>query len=602
MNVVAPITLVLLLLAIVVAAIFLFSYFRPITKGPALATIWVIISWVITLSFIVLLPIDYSLYLYHECMDEFPDNCSHYSTFMDSPATLITVWNVLYWTNFVNIWVFIPFFQDYYRSGGFTLWQKVKYSLRNNIILYSVMLGVALLALIVLLASRRFTFQNLLGVLTGVAAFFSMLVFILVLGIGMVSVPKSLWRKGNLQGTKNKEAVLLIKHERSMNDQARKLYEELMKSESEVAGLIADGIRSPYIEQMQKTCTETRELLQTIRTSEFSAPPAQMHSLQIPRDRKLTPDQVKSLQKRHQALVKQYQRVEIEIQSVLMHAQTHEKIKLYMQRRKNLPKWMNFKLKVQYSRPSRILSRVASIALSIFSLLLLWSECTMFLPFDISPISIFLHLRALYSFQIIPFFLLLILMLVFVLSQLTSLRIGYFYQIIPHVTTPFSLLFFANYTSFFVSPLCQNALVLTHANLNKQTYFGDVISIMNVIPFVGRGFMAYYPISIVVIVILTATELVDRVLAKLKLKDTLTTSERTNQELIRQGERSAVLYGEINIKLIESQRQEATHLLLDKNTTELQDFGKGISPSPSPVITLYDSDNFYGYQGAYQFG
>jgi len=111
------------------------------------------------------------------------------------------IWKVDYWIMFFLTWVFCPFLQDFVDSGGFTFWQKFRAALIINGIFYgSALLGVVGIV-IYLAVAQNFGKDEFLGLAASLGNSVGLCLLILLLGFGLVDIPRRFWRLANLEMT-----------------------------------------------------------------------------------------------------------------------------------------------------------------------------------------------------------------------------------------------------------------------------------------------------------------------------------------------------------------------------------------------------------------
>lgn len=107
-------------------------------------------------------------------------------------------WSVIYWTTFVMASFFCPVLVEYEGSGEFTKYRRLMNALRRYVVIYTVyfVIGVALLVWLVATGrvanTRRFEAWCI-----AVSNAWGLLVLTLLLGYGLVAVPRKLWRLAN---------------------------------------------------------------------------------------------------------------------------------------------------------------------------------------------------------------------------------------------------------------------------------------------------------------------------------------------------------------------------------------------------------------------
>eukprot|EP00584_Thalassiosira_punctigera_P012780 CAMPEP_0172548706 /NCGR_PEP_ID=MMETSP1067-20121228/17934_1 /TAXON_ID=265564 ORGANISM="Thalassiosira punctigera, Strain Tpunct2005C2" /NCGR_SAMPLE_ID=MMETSP1067 /ASSEMBLY_ACC=CAM_ASM_000444 /LENGTH=677 /DNA_ID=CAMNT_0013335961 /DNA_START=460 /DNA_END=2493 /DNA_ORIENTATION=- len=106
-------------------------------------------------------------------------------------------WRVTYWTTFFLAWLVLPVARESLLSGHFTLWQRLKDGLSRALRMLSLMVVsgvVSVIAMAVYLKSVRMV-TVVLPVLMALGNTYGLLLVSLLLGNGLVNIPKRLWRQ-----------------------------------------------------------------------------------------------------------------------------------------------------------------------------------------------------------------------------------------------------------------------------------------------------------------------------------------------------------------------------------------------------------------------
>ena len=103
-------------------------------------------------------------------------------------------WELVYWYAFAAMMVILPFHQEYADSGAFTVWEKIKWSLRQNLLFLLFAGSIGCFGVLVLLASHRLTFDSLIGFAIAASNAFGLCLVLLLLGYGLVELPRKIWR------------------------------------------------------------------------------------------------------------------------------------------------------------------------------------------------------------------------------------------------------------------------------------------------------------------------------------------------------------------------------------------------------------------------
>lgn len=98
----------------------------------------------------------------------------------------------------------LPFFQDFEDSGDFTARGKIRYSLRKNLTVYGLGLILGISLVLYLAFKKHLTFSHIEGVLAGLGNLLyyiilcsGLLLVIILLGYGLVAIPKIYIRESN---------------------------------------------------------------------------------------------------------------------------------------------------------------------------------------------------------------------------------------------------------------------------------------------------------------------------------------------------------------------------------------------------------------------
>eukprot|EP00201_Polytomella_parva_P006581 CAMPEP_0175081692 /NCGR_PEP_ID=MMETSP0052_2-20121109/26305_1 /TAXON_ID=51329 ORGANISM="Polytomella parva, Strain SAG 63-3" /NCGR_SAMPLE_ID=MMETSP0052_2 /ASSEMBLY_ACC=CAM_ASM_000194 /LENGTH=865 /DNA_ID=CAMNT_0016352733 /DNA_START=108 /DNA_END=2702 /DNA_ORIENTATION=- len=110
------------------------------------------------------------------------------------PVELGIMWNFAYWSTQALTWLVLPFFQYYAEAGDFTVGRKCLTSLKENGILYGSVAAVGIIGIAILLFTRTLSYESLLGLGIGLSNAFGLISSILLLGYGLVSIPRKLWK------------------------------------------------------------------------------------------------------------------------------------------------------------------------------------------------------------------------------------------------------------------------------------------------------------------------------------------------------------------------------------------------------------------------
>ncbi|GBF88476.1 hypothetical protein Rsub_01189 [Raphidocelis subcapitata] len=166
-------------LVVVGAGIFLLLRRYAAPSVPLVVKAATTYAWLVAGIVVVLVPIDVYATL----------------TTRDDTAAVNAMWQVCYWSTQVLTWVALPFFQVYSEAGDFTVGARCVTSLKENGILYGVSAAAAVLGLIALIVVERgLAPRDVLALCMGLSNSFALSAGLLLLGYGLVEIPRETWK------------------------------------------------------------------------------------------------------------------------------------------------------------------------------------------------------------------------------------------------------------------------------------------------------------------------------------------------------------------------------------------------------------------------
>lgn len=106
---------------------------------------------------------------------------------------LPSLWRIVYWTSQVLTWLILPLLQSYCMAGDFTILRKLKSSFVENLIFYSIGAVTFLFFLVYVAINHRLTQEYLKVVCITASNTWGLLLLSVLLGYGLVEIPKSLY-------------------------------------------------------------------------------------------------------------------------------------------------------------------------------------------------------------------------------------------------------------------------------------------------------------------------------------------------------------------------------------------------------------------------
>ena len=149
-----------------------------------------------------------------------PPNCIEPASLVLNIGVIPTLYRIVYWSTQLLTWLLIPFLSSYVQSGEFTILSKAKTAVIDNAIYYGTYLIIFVILLIYAAASTSFnlSFSNLKVVGISAANTWGLFllgkhyrlvnvrllvinhfVLVLLLGYGLVEIPRSFWHRSSIQ-------------------------------------------------------------------------------------------------------------------------------------------------------------------------------------------------------------------------------------------------------------------------------------------------------------------------------------------------------------------------------------------------------------------
>lgn len=114
------------------------------------------------------------------------------------------LWYFVFWTTFVLAWVVTPLMMEYWAAGDFDPKHRFRTSLRVNLKFYLALLVVFAVIIVAILVGKHFSLSKLVAYLIAAANSWGLLLIVMLLGYGVVDVPRSLWQRSKPEEELNK--------------------------------------------------------------------------------------------------------------------------------------------------------------------------------------------------------------------------------------------------------------------------------------------------------------------------------------------------------------------------------------------------------------
>ncbi|GLC39990.1 hypothetical protein PLESTB_000120900 [Pleodorina starrii] len=443
------------------------------------------------------------------------------------PSELGYMWDVAFWSTQILTWLLLPFFQYYSDAGDFTVKGKCMTSLKENAILYGSVAAVGLVGIAALLISKKMTPDGLMGLGIGLSNAFGLIASIILLGYGLVEIPRNLWkadperqlkwcahRAGKyaekvMKSTAELETVVTIiaANERQMrrHDPLRKYMDiivEHVEKESPIkpSDLIARGTasgRSSGIIDIESMNAEDLEYNYDVAG-------------------------LAALRRRMFYAISTYKGDRAQYEEVMLEAFELEDVVKCRQLNDFTPR------KPTRSPIKRAVwfykcalrghwHRVLAVVFASLSLLIVWAEATIMSPVDISPLSLLIKGSEASEFGV-QFITLLPLAYICACTYaaLFSITAFDYNKLIPRATIGSALMQNGTLMCRFAAPTCWNFYHMIRMTSRDEgsttTVFEDKMGSMDVPAFLRQHLNTYLPLILVVECVITALNLWDRIM------------------------------------------------------------------------------------------
>ncbi|XP_014832613.1 PREDICTED: LMBR1 domain-containing protein 2 [Poecilia mexicana] len=573
-------------------ALFLLHRYGDFRKQQRMVLFGTLLAWYLCFLIVFILPLDVSTTIYRQCIEDHeehltvstvsptnrtgssgpnPPNASMAPTRRPIPSPchrpwsyipegiMPVFWRVVYWTSQCLTWLLLPFMQSYARSGGFSITGKIKTALIENAIYYGTYLLIFGSLLIYVAVHPDWPLSHLswyelqtIGITA--ANTWGLFLLVLLLGYGLVEIPRSYWnasRHGHLLMKTYFKASKLMTEKADAEENLEDVMEEVRK--------VSESIK--YNHPLRK-CIDT--ILRKCPVDYQEKMGRNMDDYEDFDDKQNSYPTEKSLVKLHKQViyaVQRHNRTRVQWQILLQQAVHLEDVA------KNETSLSHqFVHSFQSAEPpgrfsryvytptvewywecllKRWFYRLVSVVLTLFSVAVVWSECTFFSTRPVlSLFAVFIQLaESDYNYLYIEMacFITIFFLCTCVYSTVFRIRVfNYYYLASHHQTDAYSLQFSGMLFCRLTPPLCLNFLGLIHmdsAISHRQklpTAYTSIMGSMRVLSFIANGFYIYYPMLIVILCIATYFSLGTRCLNLLGFQQFMDDSEMTS-DLIDEG-------------------------------------------------------------------
>ncbi|EFC49803.1 predicted protein [Naegleria gruberi] len=177
------------------------------------------------------------------------------------PDTALEIcWYIIYFSLQILSWIVLPILQNYAYTGEFTFYGKFIRSVLSHIITYSILgiiAGVVIVIFVIFLViadKTLLSFSFLINVGVALSNLFGLILFSIFLGYGIVKMPRTLWRKSNVERIIKWNCIESTGKRSKMKKEERALA-EMVVTVREVSKIVTKEHKLYwYIDAVSKTC------------------------------------------------------------------------------------------------------------------------------------------------------------------------------------------------------------------------------------------------------------------------------------------------------------------------------------------------------------
>lgn len=565
-------------------ALFLLHRYGDFKKQQRMVLFGTLLAWYLCFLIVFILPLDVSTTIYNQCLidqeaqtqtpsvspvlsEQTTANASIspakstqrvcYKPWSYIPDGIMPVfWRVVYWTSQCLTWLLLPFMQSYARSGGFTITGKIKTALIENAIYYGTYLFIfgSLLIYVAVHPQWHLSWYELQTIGITAANTWGLFLLVLLLGYGLVEIPRSYWeasRQGHLLIKTYFKAAKLMTEKADSEENLEDVMEEVRKINESIK--YNHPLRKNVDTILRKCPLEYQEKMGR-----------NMDDFEDFDDKQNSYPTERSLSKLHKQViyaVQRHNRTRVQWQILLeqaFHLEDVAKNETSTSRQFvhsfAPPEPVGWFRRYIYTPTAewywecllkQWFYRVLAVVLALFSVAVVWSECTFFSTHPVlSLFAVFIQLAERdYNYLYIEMacFITIFFLCTCVYSTVFRIRVfNYYYLASHHQTDAYSLQFSGMLFCRLTPPLCLNFLGLIHMDsaishqAKKQTAYTSIMGSMRVLSFIANGFYIYYPMLIVILCIATYFSLGTRCLNLLGFQQFMGENEMTS-DLIDEG-------------------------------------------------------------------
>ncbi|CAA88936.1 G-protein coupled receptor-associated protein LMBRD2 [Caenorhabditis elegans] len=504
---------------------YLLNKYSTIRKQNPIVTISTFIGWYFSLIIVFVLPLDVAITFFHKCEN---DRQRILNTTTSTPApvvpecelpggyvpddVLFNLWRVVYWSAQLLTWLILPLLQSYVTAGNFTILGKIRAAVINNALYYAIY-SLCFLAILIyaMFKGVSINIENLKVIVVSASNTWGLFLLVVLLGHGLVELPRSLWHHGNRHYRLRKtyfDIEKLASEKSEAEENVKDIYKKVrvlfnsMKNDSNGQRRKVRTILSKFSDDVIDNLFPSRQVIDNAHLDE-SGPCSEAKLI--------------SLHKKTIYAVQTLNNATAQWKVLVDRALFLENLAFSESNGYNLELSRNTCVPIGvrrfwYTRLQTPFCRILGIVTVFMTFFVLFSECTFFVvSYTLSPaafVTEYASTRFHYKYTQFVAFGIIVYLITSAYFTIFRLQIYKYYHLDPNGhTDENSILFSAILLCRLTPPICLNFLGMIHMDshismaksFGIETQFTKLMGHLDVIPILAKGINIYLPICIILL-------------------------------------------------------------------------------------------------------
>ncbi|CAM8915768.1 unnamed protein product [Rhodiola kirilowii] len=432
-------------------------------------------------------------------------------------------WSLSYWSMFLLTWAVAPLIQGYEDAGDFTFNERLKTSVHENLVFYSIVGAVGLFGLILLIMMDKIRTRGILGLAMACSNTFGLVTGAFLLGFGLSEIPRTIWKNADWTTRQKVLSHKIAKMAVKLDDAHQELSNAIVIAQATSQQMPKRDPLRPYMDVIDNMLTK-------MFREDPSFKPQGGRLGENDMDYDADEKSMATLRRHLRRAREEYYRCKSEYMTCVKEAlELEDTIRNYERRDSTGWKYIStlksartgklasFLDTIEYIWKcilKRQLQKLMAVVLGCMSAAILLAEATLLTNgVDLSLFSVLIKYvkNQEVLVQVLAFA---PLMYMCICTYYSLFKIGMlvFYSLTPRQTSSVSLLMICSMVARYAPPISYNFLNLISLE-GKHTIFEKRMgNIDQAVPFFGTGFNRIYPLIMVIYTLLVAGNFFDRVI------------------------------------------------------------------------------------------